>query len=303
MDKPVASPSPVWMTDASCSLTEFARVVEQQTEARDYPLASEIKENVPVYDAAMIRAGLGDHQLTQSYMAEWNTIFLSGPGIVVFRGSYEDLKLIDDVTAILNGIIEDERLAKGNRGDHFGKAGENARVWNAHEKLCVAAPELFARYNANDILALISRSWLGPLYQITAQVNLVYPGGRAQTPHRDYHMGFQSAAQLEHYPAVAHRLSAALTLQGAIAHCDMPIESGPTKLLPFSQLYLPGYFATHQKPFRDYFESHYVQLPLQKGDMLFFNPAVFHAAGSNVSPDITPSCESVADRIGLWKIN
>ncbi len=286
MDSPAAARAPVWMTDANCSLEEFARAVEQTTEAGDYPLASSIERNVPIYDAAKIRAVAGDRPSAQAFMAEWNRAFLGGPGIVVFRRTYGDLKLIDEVTAILNGIIEDERAAKGNRGDHFGKAGENARVWNAHEKLCVAAPELFIRYNANDILALVSRSWLGPLYQITAQVNLVYPGGKAQSPHRDYHMGFQSAAQLEQYPVVAHRLSAALTLQGAIAHCDMPVESGPTKLLPYSQLYLPGYFATHQKPFRDYFESHYIQLPLQKGDTLFFNPGLFHAAGTNVSSGI-----------------
>ena len=34
------------------------------------------------------------------------------------------------------------------------------------------------------------------------------------------------------------------------------------------------------------FESKYVQLPLNKGDALFFSPAIFHAAGSNVSSNI-----------------
>ena len=77
-----------------------------------------------------------------------------------------------------------------------------------------------------------------------------------------------------------------LTLQGAIAHCDMPVESGPTKLLPYSQTYRPGFFATLQQEFRDYFEEHCVQLPLDKGDALFFNPATFHAAGENRSSDI-----------------
>jgi ectoine hydroxylase-related dioxygenase (phytanoyl-CoA dioxygenase family) len=78
-----------------------------------------------------------------------------------------------------------------------------------------------------------------------------------------------------------------LTLQGAVAHCDMPVESGPTKLLPYSQTYLPGYLATQLPEFRAYFEEHYAQLPLQKGDALFFNPAVFHAAGDNVTEDVS----------------
>ena len=38
--------------------------------------------------------------------------------------------------------------------------------------------------------------------------------------------------------------------------------------------------------FAEYFENHYVQLPLAKGDLLFFNPALFHAAGENRTPDI-----------------
>ena len=39
-------------------------------------------------------------------------------------------------------------------------------------------------------LALVSRAWLGPGYQVTSQVNVVRPGGQAQDPHRDYHLGF-----------------------------------------------------------------------------------------------------------------
>ena len=88
------------------------------------------------------------------------------------------------------------------------------------------------------------------------------------------------------YPSHVHELSPALTLQGAIAHCDMPVESGPTKLLPFSQSYLPGYAAWRREDFREIFENQYVQLPLSKGDALFFSPAIFHAAGSNVSSNI-----------------
>jgi ectoine hydroxylase-related dioxygenase (phytanoyl-CoA dioxygenase family) len=34
------------------------------------------------------------------------------------------------------------------------------------------------------------------------------------------------------------------------------------------------------------FEQEYVQLALNKGDAVFFNPALFHAAGANTSDDI-----------------
>ena len=71
-----------------------------------------------------------------------------------------------------------------------------------------------------------------------------------------------------------------LTLQGAVAHTDMP-QTGPTMYLPHSQKYLPGYLAWHRPEFREYFGANHVQLPLRKGDAAFFNPALLHAAGAN----------------------
>jgi ectoine hydroxylase-related dioxygenase (phytanoyl-CoA dioxygenase family) len=77
-----------------------------------------------------------------------------------------------------------------------------------------------------------------------------------------------------------------LTLQGAVAHRDMPVESGPTLYLPHSQKYSHGYLAYWLPEFQEYFTRHHIQLPLRKGDAVFFNPALFHAAGSNHSADI-----------------
>jgi ectoine hydroxylase-related dioxygenase (phytanoyl-CoA dioxygenase family) len=88
------------------------------------------------------------------------------------------------------------------------------------------------------------------------------------------------------YPAQVHALSPALTLQGAVAHVDMPVETGPTLYLPHSQKYPSGYLAYHDPAFTAYFEDHRVQLPLAKGDAAFFNPALFHGAGTNRTSDV-----------------
>ena len=121
---------------------------------------------------------------------------------------------------------------------------------------------------------------------MTSQVNVVRPGGQAQDPHRDYHLGFLSDEVAAAYPAHVHLLSPVLTLQGAVAHSDMPVESGPTMYLPYSHQYAPGYLAYRRDEFRAFFAEHYVQLPLAKGDAAFFNPALFHGAGTNVSADV-----------------
>lgn len=200
----------------------------------------------------------------------------------MFAGAFER-PVVESVTVAFERMIADQRAFGKTPGDHFANPGANDRVWNALEKLAVTAPEAFVAYYANDLLALAARSWLGPAYQVTSQVNVVNPGGAAQTAHRDYyHLGFQSDERCADYPPHVHELSHVLTLQGAVAHGDMPVESGPTKYLPHSQKHRDGYVAYRRPEVQDYFAGH-VQLPLECGDAVFFNPALLHAAGSNRS--------------------
>ena len=83
-----------------------------------------------------------------------------------------------------------------------------------------------------------------------------------------------------------HALSPALTLQGAVAHCDIPLESEPTLYLPFSQHMEAGYLVFPPHEFQEFLQKNHMQLPLEKGDAVFFNPALMHAAGTNTSKDI-----------------
>ena len=62
---------------------------------------------------------------------------------------------------------------------------------------------------------------------------------------------------------------------------EIPPSIAPLQLLPFSQNFHAGYLAAQLAQYRDYFLEHYVQIPLDTGDMIFFNPAMFHAAGEN----------------------
>ncbi|OKI85401.1 phytanoyl-CoA dioxygenase family protein [Streptomyces sp. CB02414] len=267
------------LSERDCDLGAFRALVEQPTDPAAYPRAAAVERNVPVYDAG----GLRDDPDTA---AELVHALADGPGIVVLEGAFPDPAVVDRATAVFDALIDGQRASGATVGDHFAAPGANDRVWNALEKAALHDPEAFADYYANDALALVSRAWLGPGYQVTSQINVVNPGGAAQSAHRDYHLGFLSAEAAAAYPAHVHRLSPVLTLQGAVAHRDMPVESGPTMYLPHSQKYEPGYLAWRLPGFRAYFEAHHVQLPLAKGDAVFFNPALFHAAGTNRSSGI-----------------
>ena len=279
------TPTGYYSADA-CALNDFTQLVRQSVDPSDVPHADAVLKNIPVYDMAKLATPLGTSDGRRALMAEWARVLHSGAGVFVQRNAYADTSAIDAATAIFERIIAQEKERSGSGADHFATAGSNDRIWNSLQKLCEEDPEVFLRYHANPAIDAACEAWLGPNYQMTAQVNVVHPGGAAQQAHRDYHLGFQTADASAAYPVHVHDLSPLMTLQGGIAHAETPLESGPTKLLPFSQLYKPGYAAWRRTDFRAFFDAHHVQLPLHKGDALFFNPALFHAAGANSSTDI-----------------
>jgi len=276
----------IFLPADAADIAAFAALTATRTRLADWPHASAVDKGVLIYDCPALLPRLDDPEGRAHLLAEWADAMLNGPGVVVLKGAEPDHAMLDDATALFFRLIEEQNRAGSGGGDHFAKPGANDRLWNSLQKHALSDPANFARYYANPFLAAISESWLGPAWQLTAQLNVVNPGGAAQSPHRDYHLGFATPAQIARYPAHVQLLSPVLTLQGAIAHVDAPLETGPTLLLPHSQKFPAGYLAMGLPAFRDHFAAHHVQLPLARGDMLFFSPALFHAAGSNRSADV-----------------
>jgi ectoine hydroxylase-related dioxygenase (phytanoyl-CoA dioxygenase family) len=277
--------TPVWLNADSGDFETLRQIVGQTSNPVDTPHAAQLIRNIPIYEGASVDAASADPATRQAMMEEWAHVFAHGAGIIVIRQGLADHAVIDRASIVFDQIIADEKQAAKGGGDHFAKPGANDRIWNSLEKHCLADPANFAAYFSSHGIAMAAEAWLGPASQMTAQVNRVNPGGAAQTPHRDYHLGFMSAARMAQFPAHIHAVSPALTLQGAVAHCDMPVETGPTMLLPFSQQFYEGYLAFSRPELQAYFAANYVQLPLEKGDLVFFNPAVMHGAGTNHTTD------------------
>ena len=270
----------------NADFVKFQKIFNRKTLSNEVTLAIDIQKNIPLYDGSFINKAAIEKSSRKQVLNEWAAVLRKGAGIIIIKRGITDLEIISRATEIFTNLIDSEKLKAGGGGDHFAKAGANDRIWNALEKHCLNDSKNFAHYYSSFSIHLAAEAWLGPSYQMTAQVNRVNPGGEAQKPHRDYHLGFMTLEQAEKYPSHVHGFCSYLTLQGAVAHCDMPIESGPTQLLPFSQQFHEGYLAVGRDEFQNYFSKHSIQMPLEKGDLLFFNPAVFHAAGQNTSTDI-----------------
>ncbi len=275
---------------AQASPSAFYPLSATKTLSTDYPLSEGNVSGVVVYDAHKVNVMLAASSLTSGcpsfnqVASEWVRVLDNGPGVFVVKGAFGDHGLLDRVTKSYLDIVDFEK--ETSKGDHFSKAGNNDRIWNSLEKLAVHDPEAFLDYYNNKIIAAISRAWLGPDYQMTSQVNSSHPGSAAQDPHCDYHLGFRSNDSVAEFPIHVHRMSQYLTLQGAIAHVDMPLESGPTTFLPYSQNFERNYLTWRDPSFREYYRQNLVQLSLEKGDAVFFNPGLIHAAGENISSDV-----------------
>jgi ectoine hydroxylase-related dioxygenase (phytanoyl-CoA dioxygenase family) len=266
----------VFFTESEISVDDLMQTCSQKTLKEAYPLAESVAENIIIYDAKNITHLVGNSNQEKRLKTELNHILGKGPGVFIIRNLYED-SVIDQSNGIFHKIIKNEAT---NKNDHFA-SGSNTRIWNSLQKVAIENSEAFISYYANNILRVVAESWCGPNSQMTAQVNIVKPGSGMQKPHRDYHLGFQENETVQKYPISSHLMSQHLTLQAVIAHSDMPLESGPTLLMPHSQKYELGYLAWRNKEFQSFFSENAVQLPLKKGDGVFCNPALFHAAGSN----------------------
>ena len=270
----------VYFSQSDIDYDDLAKICSQKTLQEDYPFADSVSNNVVIYDANYLETFIGDSENELRLKTELHQVLEGGPGVFVIRNLYRH-DAIDQSNNIFEKIVESE----GNTSnDHFA-SGTNTRIWNAFQKVALEDPDAFISYYSNNLLKLVSESWCGPNSQMTAQVNIVRPGGEMQKPHRDYHLGFQENQVVELFPISAHRLSNYLTLQGGVAHTDMPLASGPTMVLPYSQQYELGYLAWRDNACTDFFNDNAVQNQMNKGDGIFFNPALLHGAGSNTTKD------------------
>ena len=276
----VKSRQQVYFSESDIDYDDLTEICSQKTLQEDYSLSDSVSNNVVIYDANHLKSFIVNELKERILKTELHQVLENGPGVFVVRNLYEG-EVIDQSNTIFEKIVERE-IDTSN--DHFA-SGTNTRIWNSFQKTATESADAFINYYSNDIVKLIAESWCGPNSQMTAQVNIVRPGGEMQKPHRDYHLGFQENKVIEQFPISVHRLSNYLTLQGGIAHTDMPLESGPTVVLPYSQQYDLGYLAWRDAKFSDFFNQYSVQNSMNKGDGIFFNPALFHAAGSNTTSD------------------
>src|SRR3954467_7732752 len=94
----------VWLTADSCRIEDFAAVCQRTVNPADYPFASAVEKNVPIYDGAAVRAAAADPVQRKALLAEWVEAMTDGPGVVAFRGAFADPAHVDAATVAFRAM-------------------------------------------------------------------------------------------------------------------------------------------------------------------------------------------------------
>jgi ectoine hydroxylase-related dioxygenase (phytanoyl-CoA dioxygenase family) len=172
-----------WWRSEDCRLDDLVELLDRPAAAP--PRAVEVRSRAPVCEGDALRRRATSADARRALMAEWCDALMGGAGIAVIRRAFDAAGAVDAATALFESLTAEQRASGNGGADHFAKPGASDRIWNSPRKHCLRDPEGFARHNANPLLALVREAWPGPGYQVTAQVNVVNPGGEAQSPHRD----------------------------------------------------------------------------------------------------------------------
>ena len=105
------------------NLSEFASLCSQTVSLEDYNFSSDIEQRVVIYEGDNIRSLISTYARSLDLKSELHHCIKEGPGLVVVRQAFQDVKVIDRATEIFQEIIDEEKTSEKHQGDHFAESG------------------------------------------------------------------------------------------------------------------------------------------------------------------------------------
>ena len=283
-----------WPTSSTCS-------VEQTTTSPTTRMPPRSSSGVLIYDGERLRKEPPARAGAAAVEAELARALTDGPGIVVFdRGVRRPVGRRPCHGGSSRRSSPTQRAAGGAAGDHFAKAGQNDRIWNALEKLALRDPGRVRRL----------------LRQRHPRAGLPRPGSAPAT--RSPRRSTSSTRAARRRPRTATTTWASIgreVARGSRPMCtgcrpcspcrarsrtrDMPAETGPTMYLPHSQKYLPGYLAWRRPEFREYFEATTSSCRWPRATRRSSTRRCSMRAGANRTADVQPHGQPAAGVVGV----
>ena len=84
----------------ACNLVDFLEIINQKLEDRLVPHASEVQNNIPIYNISALKNIVENSELKKELMAEWAWVLRESSGAIVLRNAYSETSPIDEATEL-----------------------------------------------------------------------------------------------------------------------------------------------------------------------------------------------------------
>ena len=95
-----------FFNDDEINLPDFAALCSQNANSKDYKFSLDIEQRVVFYEGEHIQALISTKQALE-LKSELHHCIKDGPGVVVVRQAFQDMKVIDRSTELFQEIIEE----------------------------------------------------------------------------------------------------------------------------------------------------------------------------------------------------
>ena len=116
----------IWLNSLDGELEHLQALTQRRTKPNSVPNALDIVHQIPVYHGDRVRQVTSAAQThpyaVKDLQAEWVRVLKNGAGVIAIRDAIKDLELLDEVSGVLQQIMDVESADRHTAADHFAAA-------------------------------------------------------------------------------------------------------------------------------------------------------------------------------------
>lgn len=273
--------------------------------------ACEFQHNIiPVYDLEKLKEcesynKTNYNNISDNIKKDIYDNFFHNTGVIIIKNCYNET-LIDEYNIWSSDMLE---KCKNDKNIKHPKQSGKYLINDVITRMSNNNPELLIKLLFNPSLSFITDLLLGFSKFGSVTGHIINGKGDRQKSHVDYPGHIGSGLFWEnnvdkfknlntHYQV--NNILPYYSLQVLISCCHMDIVNGSTEVVPCSHLLENLDINIHNKNVYDFFENYFVNVTLEKGDILIFNRGLCHRGGKNTTN--TPRNALILQCVWLWGI-
>ena len=254
---------------------------------------------IPVYDVKNI--DLSDENILTSIYEN----FYNEAGVLIIKNAYSK-EIMEEYNKWSFKILGD---AKNDKNCRHPKQNGKYLINDIIGRMTTTEPELLMELINNKNLTTLIDLLLGFAKYGSVTGHLISAGGDRQQSHVDYPTHIGSGAfwenSIEKFKNLTtnyqvNHILPYYSVQVLISTCYMDVKNGSTEVVPCSHLLKDIDLLIHDKKIYNYFEKLFVNVTLDKGDILIFNRRLCHRGGKNLSSN--PRNSLILQCVWMWGI-